>query len=316
MRYLNLAVLLTLVALMAMGLEVMHPAAGTSIVSGLGPYLLAAAIFGTFVVIASPAGFASFIRQYRTRMGAAARGFLAMFGFGLAILLIVTALLALAGRVSWGDGAIERQSDALWLTVASAVILACVVALAEEPLFRGFLVGYLRWSKSASVTIGAVVTSALVFAIAHNLQDPFAWFTADDFPLFIGLFLLGVLLAVTYLVTRSLWCPIGLHAALVAFDLAILKGEVIALDLSPWWLGRTDDVREAPLIWLTWAIAAFTLVVFRKRLLPHFAVEKPFVGALLNRYDPESSGKVPALSGSPSRLHKRAPSLEHSSQGV
>jgi hypothetical protein len=31
---------------------------------------------------------------------------------------------------------------------------------------------------------GASVTSALIFATAHNLRNPLAWFTVADFPLF------------------------------------------------------------------------------------------------------------------------------------
>jgi len=324
MRYLFLAVLLTIVTAAATALEATQPASHSAIrffqESGLGPYLLGGPILLGFIAIGYPGSLSSFLHRYRLKGSLAASGFFAMFGFGLVILLIVSALLALSGQVSWGEGAVKSQSNAFLLTVASAVCLACVVAIAEEPLFRGFLVGYLRWSKSAAVTIGAVVTSAFVFALAHNLQDPFAWFAADDFPLFVGLFLLGILLAVAYLVTRSLWCPIGLHAALVAFDLAILKGEVIIVDLSPWWLGGSDDVRGAPLIWLTWVVAALVLVGCRKMLLRRFAVEKSFVGALFSPQSPnlftDRFKSAIALSSDPSHLERRSPSLEQSSQGV
>jgi membrane protease YdiL (CAAX protease family) len=115
--------------------------------------------------------------------------------------------------------------------------------------------------------------------LAHNLSDPSAWLTAEEIPLFVGLFLLGVLLAVAYLVTKSLWCPIGLHAALVAFNSAILETNVLAIDLSPWWLGASDDVRKAPLVWLSFIIASCLLMASR-RWLNRLAIETPFVGAL------------------------------------
>ena len=106
------------------------------------------------------------------------------------------------------------------------------------------------------------------------------WLTAAELPLFVGLFVLGTLLAVAYLVTRSLWCPIGLHVVLVTFDLAILQEEVLSIDLSPWWLGGTDDILEAPVLWLAFAIASIALIVSRRWLRLRLAIETPVVGAL------------------------------------
>jgi membrane protease YdiL (CAAX protease family) len=223
-----------------------------------------------------------------------------MFGFGLALLSVLSGLLALTGHAVWGEAALSPQPGNGLAAAGASLLAAAIVAIPEELLFRGFVVSYLRWSTSALVSIGAVVASALIFAVAHNLDDPLAWLTAADLPLFVGLFLLGVLLATAYLATRSLWCPIGLHAALVAFDRAVLQTELISIDLSPWWLGGgTDDVREAPLVWLSFVVASFALIASRRWLARHLAIETPFVGVLTSPpttpSSPPHSDLVPRL---------------------
>lgn len=301
MRYLKLAILLTLIALTAAALEAAPAASGTALSlflkSDVIPYLVVPLILGPWVIVTSRGRFGRFLQLYWARVGASVAGFVAMFGFGLAIVLILLGIFALAGKTSWEGSAAQGQLIVAFLTVISAVLLASAVAIVEELVFRGFLVSYLRWNTSAVVTIGAVVASAAIFATAHKFHDPLDWLRPAEFPLFVGLFLLGILLAVAYIVTQSLWCPIGLHAALVAFDLAALQGDLITLDLSPWWLGGTGDVREAPALWLAFIVAASILVMARKWLRRHFAIEQPFVGALLASQSPPHSPEQPRSAG-------------------
>jgi membrane protease YdiL (CAAX protease family) len=204
-----------------------------------------------------------------------------MFGIGLAIPLVLCGVLATAGQAAWDENADSGRIDVVLQRTVLSILLASIVAVSEEIVFRGFVTSYLRWNTSQIVSVGAVASSALAYALAHNLRNPAAWFTADDFPLLVGLFSLGVLLAVSYLVSRSLWCPIGLHAALVAFDLAILQGDVISLDLSPWWLGSGGDIREAPALWLMFGTASAGLIMARSWLKDRLAIEPSFVGRLM-----------------------------------
>lgn len=284
MRYLYLTVVLAFAAIGAAVLESAYTQPKTILStiqeSGLGPYLVAGPLIGFLIVLTAPGSMRRFVQLYGRRPSVAVFGFLTMFGFGLALLMTVSAILAIAGRMEWGENA-EAARIGLLLSAATATILfACIVAVPEELVFRGFIVSYLRWSNSAAVTTGAVIASAVVYAVAHNLKNPLDWLTAAELPLFVGLFALGVLLAVVYLVTRSLWCPIGLHAALVTFDLAILKEKVFAPDLSPWWLGGTGDIREAPLLWLAFAVASIAVIASRRWLRHHLAIETPYVGVL------------------------------------
>ena len=105
----------------------------------------------------------------------------------------------------------------------------------------------------------------------------------------------------------------------MAFDLAVLKAEVITIDLSPWWLGGTDDVREAPALWLAVIVSGYTLIAARKWLRRNFAIEQAFVGALLaaERDDPVEQSRDTHGSIEPLRASKkRSPTHGCSSQPI
>ena len=308
MRYVYLAALIALIAFGAKALAALSEGAfPLAQDSAILLYLLAGFLIVSVALLRRPESVKRFVRQYFGAIGISALGFLLMFGLGLAMLFGLSALLMSTGRAALVSDMASESLGPLLLAAVLSTAGATAVAIPEELLFRGFIVSYLRWSTSALVTIGAVSSSALLFAFAHNLTDPLAWFTADELPLFIGLFLLGVLLAVAYLVTKSLWCPIGLHAALVAFNSAILETKVLTIDLSPWWLGASDDVRQAPLVWLSFIIASCLLIVSQRWLSRHLAIETPFVGALTVRFDRQA----PSV-----RLEAKADSPRSVAQGV
>lgn len=86
-----------------------------------------------------------------------------------------------------------------WKDRLAVILLALVAApLAEEVIFRGYLYGMIcsfggRWS--------AICTSSLLFAAIHL-----------HWPSMAGLFLLGVVLALLYEKTKSLWVPLIMHS--------------------------------------------------------------------------------------------------------
>lgn len=90
-----------------------------------------------------------------------------------------------------------------------AVILAAVVVapVFEEMLFRGFLqTGFRRITRSA---VAAVGMSSLIFALIHApWQAP-------------PIFVLSLFLGWVYERTRSLWAPIGMHAAFNALVIVV-----------------------------------------------------------------------------------------------
>ena len=82
---------------------------------------------------------------------------------------------------------------------------ALVPAFAEEVVFRGIL---FRWIEEFAGTWAALATSSAFFGAAHLLNPGATWFSSFAIAVEAGLLLGGA-----YMLTRSLWMPIGLHAA-------------------------------------------------------------------------------------------------------
>ena len=85
------------------------------------------------------------------------------------------------------------------------VSVALLPAFTEELLFRGIL---FRWIEEfAGSWIALALTSAL-FGLAHIFNPGATWFSSFAIAVEAGLLLGGA-----YMLTRSLWMPVGLHAA-------------------------------------------------------------------------------------------------------
>ena len=87
--------------------------------------------------------------------------------------------------------------------LACSFILFFIVALTEELLMRGYVLGRLlqtRLNKYVSLSI-----SSLLFSGFHLFTPHLSFLSL------LNLFLAGVLLGTAYLYTRNLWCAIGLH---------------------------------------------------------------------------------------------------------
>ena len=95
-------------------------------------------------------------------------------------------------------------TSAILITLAATLLIFTIGAIAEEALFRGYLLQTL--SRAQLFYVGAILT-AFLFASAHN-NNPgasvFSWFNT---------FLAGIWFAVAYLKTRNLWFPFGIHLA-------------------------------------------------------------------------------------------------------
>ncbi|MFC5835919.1 CPBP family intramembrane glutamic endopeptidase [Nonomuraea insulae] len=120
----------------------------------------------------------------------------ALLGFGLFILLML--LIAVFGgwqSVSWGS---------FWGFLGTAGMMAAV-AVCEELLFRGIL---FRIMEEWLGTVSSLVVSMLLFGATHMVNaNATLWGT------FSIALTGGIMLAAAYVVTRSLWLPIGLHFA-------------------------------------------------------------------------------------------------------
>ena len=120
----------------------------------------------------------------------------------LAGALIFTAIVGVAAALGvyrvtgWGDG-----SRILPILIGSAIVPAFI----EEVLFRGIL---FRWIEEFAGTWVALIISAALFGAAHAINPEASWFSSFAIAVYSGSLLGGA-----YMLTRSLWMPIGLHAA-------------------------------------------------------------------------------------------------------
>jgi membrane protease YdiL (CAAX protease family) len=89
--------------------------------------------------------------------------------------------------------------------VHDLVIVAIMPAFMEELLFRGIL---FRWLEAFGGSWAALVVTSALFGIAHILNPGATWFSS--FAIAVEA---GILLGGAYMLTRSLWMPMGLHAA-------------------------------------------------------------------------------------------------------
>lgn len=147
----------------------------------------------------------------------------------------VLGVLGLVGAECWlGDRGWHQGWDgsAVALGLCRAALSAGVVAILEETLFRGVLLGGLRPELGGA---GSVVVTSLLFSASHFLRKPDApdqvtWTTGCEtllgmmgtlgrwdqlMPAFVTLFLLGVLLGLSRQREGAVYFATGLHAGVV-----------------------------------------------------------------------------------------------------
>jgi membrane protease YdiL (CAAX protease family) len=89
--------------------------------------------------------------------------------------------------------------------IFSLITIAILPGFMEELLFRGIL---FRWLEEFAGSWVALILTSALFGLAHILNPNATWFSS--FAIAIEA---GVLLGGAYMLTRSLWMPIGIHAA-------------------------------------------------------------------------------------------------------
>ncbi len=127
---------------------------------------------------------------------------------------------------------ITADSVRLWWTVLGFVPLACLISILEELVFRGFILQHLMlWSRPTGFII-----SSVLYSIVHLKITTLNLSTGLELG---GLFLLGGVLALTYLQTNQLYQAIGLHATL-AYGARVNKLFLEFPDHSISWLIGTN----------------------------------------------------------------------------
>lgn len=122
-------------------------------------------------------------------------------GWGFLLGFLMVGLVAATAAAS-GQVRIQTEDGFHPPRWASVVVLLLLAAAGEEMLFRGY--GFQRLVAAAGPAVG-VAGLSLLFGLVHRNNPAVT-------PLgLINTMLVGILLALAYLRTRSLWLPIGLH---------------------------------------------------------------------------------------------------------
>jgi len=120
--------------------------------------------------------------------------------FGTALQLIVMAILAATHSVHYSP--IAGYSFHIWRLVGANILLFAFAATVEELAFRGYAFKWLMWSVG---TPAALIIAGIIFGAAHATNPSATFFST------LNTALAGILLAIPYVRTRSMWMQIGLH---------------------------------------------------------------------------------------------------------
>ena len=118
---------------------------------------------------------------------------------GLALFSLIVAIAAAFGvyRIV-GEGSSKQL-------LAAMITSALFPAISEELLFRGIL---FRWIEEFGGSWVALLLTSVFFGAVHLLNPNASWIAA------VGIaFEAGIMLGAAYMLTRSLWLPMGIHAA-------------------------------------------------------------------------------------------------------
>lgn len=83
-----------------------------------------------------------------------------------------------------------------------SILLFTIVAIVEETLFRGYILKNLMSSFNKYT---ALILSSILFSIMHGVNPNISLFSLFD------LFLVGIVLGLSYIYTKNLWFPIAIH---------------------------------------------------------------------------------------------------------
>lgn len=153
------------------------------------------------------------IKRDDLRMNGAVRDLSVGLGVGAGIMVVIALIAALLNVYS-----ITGPGDTINL-LPEIIAMGVFPAISEEILFRGIL---FRWFEELGGSWFALAITSGLFGYAH-LMNP----GATPLTSFFIAVEAGILLGAAYMLTRSLWLPIGLHAAW-----NLTQGEVLDVSVS------------------------------------------------------------------------------------
>jgi len=190
-----------------------------------------------------------------------------MRGFSLSLGLLFCVVIPLL-LSSWGTWTGSLNSGVL----INAFFLVFVIGLAEELIFRGWLL--VEMNQLFGPRLGLIIHTA-IFSLVHARTTLDLW---GLFGLLIGLFLLGIVLALMRKIDKgSLWGCVGLHGGLVGGWFLISAGLIEVSPEIPGWLFGPGGSSLNPLGGLL-SIFVLIFILWRQRTLLAIG-GRPFNGA-------------------------------------
>lgn len=211
---------------------------------------------------------------------ARAKGMLRELGFGmfwgLAVVVVYGAILIFADRAEFKD----FRAGVIFGEIAKYLFVGLLIGLFEEYFFRGVMFRTMLsdWGVGRAMIVSSAIYAWLhcfygralvptgfdLFAGVRLLGDFYTDEAGSALPvvqLFVGLFLLGVILSYLYLRTGALYAPIGLHAGVVLFS-KVHKKLICRADNIPEWLyGDREFIVSGVACWI---VALALLYVFTR----------------------------------------------------
>ena len=99
------------------------------------------------------------------------------------------------------DGIISFSAKSIFIGIIVYLVHTFFTGLSEEMLFRGYILGNLleKYSEFKAIIISSIVFTAIHVSSVLKLVD------------YIDIFLMGLILAYFYVITKSLYLSVGLH---------------------------------------------------------------------------------------------------------
>ncbi len=141
--------------------------------------------------------------------------------FSLVLIILILVPLLQKNYISW----IGEFSPIILL---NSILLGLGVGLAEEIIFRGWLIEELKFEYGTKISI---VSQAIVFSFVHDLSNEIFW---NTLVLRLGFILLGIFLSLVRIRDKgSLWNSIGIHGGLVGIWFFINNGLIEFKENTP-----------------------------------------------------------------------------------
>jgi len=145
--------------------------------------------------------------------------------------------------------------------ISSAFFIVFLLAWSEETIFRGMVYNYF---KQFFTPLLSIFITSFIFMLAHDLSNPLN-LISKNWKLGLGLFLLGMLLNLIFVLTDKLYISMGAHMGLVSFKVLLRRAPFILFlpeNFLPFYVH--SDLRQSLLV------HAFFIVIISFLILKNY----------------------------------------------